>query len=139
MKRLRKPIWWKGTARSFWLLSILLLCIAYLILFGVLVASGLVETERFLAYTLVTVFFTASAYYIRTIPSLSLWRAIWIVAGAGIFGFPLFVTLLLVLGKTLVPIIDAGISVIVTLATSVVIGALIGDRLGKRRNYKPLS
>ena len=105
--------------------------VAHLILLGVLVAAGLLETQSLLYYALISAFFIASAYYVRTIPSLRLWRTIWIVAGAGVFGFPLFVALIFVLGKTLMTIVDTGISVIVALTTSLVIGALIGDRFCK--------
>lgn len=103
-----------------------------------LAIGGLLEIQRFVSIILASGFFIVLGYYIRTIPSPRLWRAIWIFIGMGVIGFPLFIVLIIVLGRTLAAIADFGVLVVVVLVTSAAIGAVVGDRLGKRRNYTPL-
>jgi len=133
LERLQKSGWWKGTARSFWLLFVVLPYFVIAILLGVLVVIGLLDMQHFLGYAVITLFFIAFAYYGRTIPSLGLRRVIWIVlVGVGLIGFPIFVVSGLLFAKVLTSIIGSFLSLIVIYSTSMIVGMLIADRIGKK-------
>ncbi|MEM3458464.1 MAG: hypothetical protein QXN36_02400 [Candidatus Bathyarchaeia archaeon] len=88
---------------------------------------------------MVTTAFIALSYYVRTTSSLRLWRIIWIIAGIGVIGFPLFIIMNFLVIKALSPIIGFWIPFSITMATSISVGAFVGDHVGKRRDYKPLA
>jgi hypothetical protein len=109
-----------------------------LILLGVLVATDLAEAQFFFEYMIATTLLIAFAYYIRTTSSLVLWRAIWVMVGVGLVGFPIFLVLNFLLIKTLSPVVGFLIPFSITMATQVLVGAFVGDQIGKRRRYKPI-
>jgi hypothetical protein len=138
LERLQKPGWWKGTVRSFWLLLVVLPYFVIAILSGVLAAMGLLDIQHFLEYTLITPFFIAFAYYYRTIPSLALPRVIWdVLVGVGLIGFPIWVESSLLLAKILTSIVGSFPSLVILYGTSMIVGVLVADWIGKRRNYRP--
>jgi hypothetical protein len=97
-----------------------------------------VETGFFFEYMIVTAPLIAFAYYIRTTSSLALWRAIWIMVGIGLVGFHIFLILNFLLIKTLSSIVGFLIPFSITMAIAVLVGAFVGDQIGKRRHYKPI-
>ena len=137
-ERLQKPRWWKRTTRSFWLLFVVLPYFVMLILLGMLVVAGFVEAQFLFEYVIVTALAIAFAYYIRTTSSRAVWRAIWIMAGIGLVGFPIFLVLNFLLIKTLSPVVGFLMPFSITMAAAVLVGAFVGDQIGKRRHYKPI-
>jgi len=109
-----------------------------LILLGMLVVAGFVEAQFLFEYVIVTALAIAFAYYIRTTSSRAVWRAIWIMAGIGLVGFPIFLVLNFLLIKTLSPVVGFLMPFSITMAAAVLVGAFVGDQIGKRRHYKPI-
>ena len=86
-------------------------------------------------------------YSIYKLNSLTLWRAIWIFGHAGIFvmgGFILYGVFLVPFFNSVIPLspdisyrIFAGLVSWIVIGSCMVTGGILGDRLGKRRNYRP--
>ena len=78
-------------------------------------------------------FVLGATYAIRRSTSLSLWRGMFILFGAFWIGFMPWMVLIHPKGLGIVDHPLYGL----TLLPALLIGAIIGDRLGKRRNYRP--
>ena len=135
----RKPRWWKRSVRSYWLILVLLPFVAILIVLGALFLQGVTTLTELLKYAVVTSVLTATAYYIRKINSLKVWRAVWILLGVGVIGTLILVVLMGVFGKTLVLVFGPGPALLLSFGIAIPVGALLGDFIGKRRGYRPLA
>jgi len=135
----RKPRWWKRSVRSYWLILVLLPFVAILIVLGALFLQGVTTLTELLKYAVVTSVLTATAYYIRKINSLKVWRAVWILLGVGVIGTLILVVLMGVFGKTLVLVFGPGPALLLSFGIAIPVGALLGDYIGKRRGYRPLA
>lgn len=133
----RKPGWWKRSVRSYWLIFVLLPFVAILIVLGALFLQGVTALTELLKYALVTSMLIATAYYIRRISSLKLWRMIWIMFGACGIGTLILGVLLGVFGKTLVLLLGPWPALLLSFGVAIALGALLGDYIGKRRGYRP--
>lgn len=134
----RKPRWWKRSVRSYWLICVLLPFVAILMVLGTLFLQGVTMLTEVLRYAIITGVLTATAYYIRKINSLKVWRAIWILLGACGIGTLILVVMLGVFGKILVLSLGPELALLLSFGTAIVLGALLGDYIGKRRGYQPL-
>ena len=76
-------------------------------------------------------------YYILKVNSLKLWRAIWILLGACGIGTLILAVMLGVFGKTLILYLGLRPSLLLSFVTAITVGALLGDYIGKRRDYRP--
>jgi hypothetical protein len=92
-----------------------------------------------LKYAVVTSVMIGTAYYIRKINSLKVWRAIWILLGATVIGLLILVPLKILLVDTLGAVIGWLPSFLLCYGIAVLVGALLGDYIGKRRDYRPLA
>jgi len=117
--------WWKRSVRSYLFLFVLLPFVAVLIVYGAVVCLGLLEFTKFLAYVVVTGMFTAIAYYLWTIQSPRLWRAVWLLFGVIVIAFPLSVAVAFLLVKTLSPFVGRLHSFLLSLGTAILIGMLV--------------
>ena len=133
----RKPRWWKRSVRSYWLIFVLLPFVAILIVHVALLLQGVTTLTELLKYAVITSVMIGTAYYIRKINSLKMWRAIWILLGACGIGTLILVVLLGVFGKTLVLVLGPGPALLLSFGIAVPVGALLGDYVGKRRGYRP--
>jgi len=133
----KKPGWWKRSVRSYWLLFVLIPFAVVSAVFGVLVYLGLTELTKLLIYVVVSSIAIAVSYYIRTIPSSSLWRKIWIIIGVGVIGFPLAVVLGFLLNAVLSPITGDLLAFILSYVLAIILGGFLGDKIGKMRDYRP--
>jgi ABC-type uncharacterized transport system permease subunit len=131
--RIEKPRWW----RPLWIASLLGIIISALVLF----LSGYVPLERMILGLVISFFCIGVAYYIRVKPSMKVNRALYVLLGITPIGFSLWMVLALSgLGRWLTNMVGAFPSLIIGWVVCLGIGALIGDWLGKRRNYQlPLS
>jgi hypothetical protein len=133
----RKPSWWKKSIRSYWYVFVLVPFTAVLAVYSVLVYLGIAELNQLLTYIIVTVIAIAISYYLRTIPSSKLWRKIWIVIGVGVIGFPLAIALGLLFNAILRPVTGWVLPNLLAYVAAIVLGGLLGDQIGKRRDYRP--
>ena len=134
--KVSKPWWWK----PLWI-SILLSTIALGVVDYFLFHIPLERVAGALAITLLAI---GCSYYIRIRPSRRVNRVLYISLGACItFLAVLFgnASVFLVTGLPPIPTyLGPWLSFIVVMIASPIAGAFIGDRIGKRRNYRlPLS
>jgi hypothetical protein len=134
----RKPRWWKRSVRSYWLIFVLLPFVAILIVHVALLLQGVMALTEVLKYAIVTSVMIGTAYYIRKINSLKMWRAIWILLGVGGIGTLILVVLLGVFRKTLVVRLGPELALLLSFGIAIALGAILGDYIGKRRGYQPL-
>ncbi|MDG6223214.1 MAG: hypothetical protein IAX21_02470 [Candidatus Bathyarchaeota archaeon] len=132
-----KPGWWKRSCRSYLFLFVLIPFVVMLVIFGVLVYLGVTEITKLLIYAAIASIAIAAAYYIRTIPSSSLWRKIWIFIGVGVIGFPLAVAISFLSSSILSPITGDLPAFIMTTILAIILGGYLGDKIGKMRDYRP--
>lgn len=128
-----KPWWWK----PLWIgviLSTIVLGFANFFLWHV-------PLERVVGGVALTLFCVGIAYYIRIRPSRRVNRGIYVLLGISPIGFSLWIVYALSgIGRFLTTHLGPGASLIVGFTVPYIIGAFIGDWIGKRRNYRlPLS
>ncbi|MDH5780355.1 MAG: hypothetical protein OEZ29_07135 [Candidatus Bathyarchaeota archaeon] len=128
-----KPWWWK----PLWI-AILLTTIASGV-FGYFLLH--VPLERMTGLVALTFLCIGIAYYSRVRPSMKVNRGIYILFGVTPIGFGLWILYALSgIGRFLNTHLDPFLSFIVAFITPYVMGAFIGDWIGRRRNYRlPLS
>ena len=129
-----KPWWWK----PLWIITLLLAIASGAAGFFLLDVS-LARVAVGLALTFLGM---GVAYYIRVRPSMKVNRAIYIVFGGGVAWFIVFFGSVFILKATgsPFPYLEFWIFYILFFIAPWIIGAVIGDWIGKRRNYiLPLS
>ncbi|MFQ5831306.1 MAG: hypothetical protein ACE5H4_01210 [Candidatus Thorarchaeota archaeon] len=133
----RIPFWWKRSVRSYWLLIGVVPFVAMLIVYIMLVNLELLLASNTLAYVVVTPLGFASAYYIRTVPSRRIWRAIFILMGSCFIGIWFIALPLALLIGPRFSVMPWWLRMPWLLIVSMVSGGLIGDWLGRRNDYRP--
>ena len=128
-----KPWWWK----PLWIgviLSTIGLGFANFFLWHV-------PLERVVGGVALTLFCVGIAYYIRIRPSRRVNRAIYILLGISPIGFGLWIFLAVSgIGRWLTDNLGVCPSLIIGFTVPYIIGAFIGDWIGRKRNYRlPLS
>lgn len=128
-----KPRWWK----PLWIVVLL-----------TTIASGVVgyfllhvPLERTVGGVALTFLMVGFAYYIRIRPSRKMNRGLYILLGISPIGLALWIVLgLSGVGRWLTNYLGVWPSLIISFTVPYIIGAFIGDWIGKRRNYRlPLS
>jgi len=136
----RKPRWWKRSVQSYWFIFVLLPFAVISAVLGALFLQGVTVLTEILRYVLITSVAIAFAYYMRKTNSLKVWRTVWVLGlGAGGIGTLILAVMLGVFGKTLILYLGPGPSLLFTFVTAITVGALLGDYIGKRRDYRPLA
>ena len=128
-----KPWWWKSLWAGVLLIAVALGAVGYFILNTPL--------EQVLGGTALTFLLIGIAYYIRVKPSLSVSRAIYILVGISPIGFGLWVLLSISgVGRLMTDYLGVWPSLLIGFTVPFIVGAFIGDWIGRRRNYRlPLS
>ena len=128
-----KPRWWKPLWIAVLLTTIASGVAGYFLLH--------VPLERMVGGVALTFLCIGIAYYIRVRPSMKVNRAIYIGIGITPIGFGLWIVYALSgIGRFLTTHLGLGPSFIVGFTVPYIIGAFIGDWIGRRRNYRlPLS
>lgn len=131
-----KPRWWKPLWSAVLLITTVLGVVNYFLF--------KVPLERVLVGLALTFLMIGFAYYIRIKPSRKVNRLIYVTLGAcGTFLITLFGGAFIIWATRCPPpttYLGPGISFILFLIAPWIIGALIGDWIGKRRKYRiPLS
>jgi len=128
-----KPLWWK----PLWIATLL-----------ATIASGVagfflldVPLARAVGGVALTFLCIGIAYYIRVRPSIRVNRAVYILLGITPIGFVLWIIWAISgIGRWVTQTAGSGPSLLISWIVCYGIGALIGDWIGKRRNYiLPLS
>jgi hypothetical protein len=133
----QKPQWWKRSVRSFWF-SMGAVSFAIMIIFYVIVIGYgiLPPTQLFLAIA-VGIPMYAMSYYLRTVATERMWRAGFIMLGACGIGFWCLMLPFAFLFAPFLRSIPWWIGQPLLMIPSLVIGAFIGNWIGKRRDYRP--
>jgi hypothetical protein len=124
-----KPWWWK----SLWIATLLLTIASGVISYFLLH----VPLERTVSAVALTFFCIGIAYYIRVRPSMKVNRALYILLGISPIGFALWIVYAVSgIGRWITDTLGVWPSLIIGFTVPLIIGALIGDWIGKRRNYR---
>jgi len=83
-----------------------------------------------------TLLFMGIAGYIRRRPSMSVGRVVYILLGITLIGFALFIAYALTIGRHVTNYLGAGPSFVIAFTVPYIIGAFIGDWIGRRRDYR---
>jgi hypothetical protein len=125
-RKISNPSWWK----PLWIVSALGIIISALTLFLMRYAAERVILGLVFAFLCLGV-----AYYIRVRPSITVNRAVYICLGVGIGWIMWVIMALSGIGLWLTDTLGVWPSLVIGFTVPYTIGAVIGDRMGKRRNY----
>jgi hypothetical protein len=128
-----KPRWW----RPLWIVTVLGIIISGA--FAFLIFN--VPLERAILGLVFSFLCVGAAYYIRVRPSVTANRVVYICLGCGI-SYVMWIVIYAIsgIGRWVTVTLGVWPSLIIGYAVFVPIGVLIGDWIGKRRNYQlPLS
>ena len=127
-----KPRWWK----PLWI-AVLLTTIAFGIVGYFLLHVAL---ERIMGGVALTLLCIGISYYIRIKPMRRVNRGLYIFFGITPIGFAIWIVYTLTVGRHVTNYLGAWTSLIIGFTVPYIIGAFIGDWIGRRRNYRlPLS
>ncbi|TFH07311.1 MAG: hypothetical protein E4H14_08790 [Candidatus Thorarchaeota archaeon] len=111
---------------------------AIMIIFYVIVIGyGILPPPQLFLAIAVGIPMYAMSYYLRTVATERMWRAVFIMLVAGSIGFWCLIVPFGFLFTPFFRSISFWIGFPLLTIPSVVIGAFIGDRIGKKRNYRP--
>jgi hypothetical protein len=138
----QKPQWWKRSVRSFWLFVGVVSFAIMIIISIIMIELGTLPPVQLFLAVAIGIPLYASSYYFRTIATKRMWRVVFILLGSCFIGFwfilvPL--TFLLVFSGvwSLLGPIPWWLGMPLLTIPPLVTGAIIGDWLGKRRDYRP--
>ncbi len=113
----------------------------------VMISLQLWEPIQLLSWLVATSVSGIFFYYLYKLNSLTVWRAIWIFGHAGISGMGIIILYIVLLGPIFGSVFPPSPDVsyrffsllvfAIVVGSCIVIGGILGDRLGKRRNYRP--
>ncbi len=127
-QRTSKPWWWK----PLWVVSALGIIIPMLLLFLI----GYAPLERVILGLVFAFLGLGFAYYIRVRPSITVNRVVYIGLGIGIGWVMWVIYALSGTGRWVTDTLGVWSSLILGFGVLYTIGAIIGDRIGKKRNYQ---
>ncbi|GAG67311.1 unnamed protein product [marine sediment metagenome] len=132
----QKPQWWKRSVRSFWLSVGIVSFATMIIIYIAMIDLGILPPVQLFLGVAVGIPMYAMSYYFRTVATKKMWRAVFIILGAGGIGFwCLALPIALLFGPT-IRLIPFWLR-LPLMYIPVIVGAYIGDWIGKRRDYRP--
>ncbi len=132
----QKPRWWKRSFQSYWLAVGIVSFASMVIVFLTLINLGVAVPIDIVLSIVVGIPAYVMSYYLRKVGTRKMWRAVFIMIGAGGIGFwCLALPIGLLLGPV-IRLIPLWSRVLLTYVP-VILGAYIGDQIGLRRNYRP--
>ena len=133
----RKPQWWTRSVLSYWLLMGGVSFVSMIIIYGLMINLGLWSLSYLISGIAIGVPMFAFSYYIRTIATKRMWRAIYIMLGATAIAFWCIILPMAYLFGPIIGMLPFWLGFPLMFIPAVVVGAYIGDWLGKRRDYMP--
>ena len=131
----QKPQWWKRSVRSFWLSVGIVSFATMIIIYIAMIDLGILPPVQLFLGVAVGIPMYAMSYYFRTVATKKMWRAVFIILGAGVIGFWCMLPIALLFGPT-IRLIPFWLR-LPLMYIPVIVGAYIGDWIGKRRDYRP--
>jgi hypothetical protein len=131
-----KPRWWKRSVRSYWLLMWAVSFVSIFILYVFLISLGLSSSNELVLSIVIGIPMYVMSYYIRTVATKRMWRGVFIMLGAGGIGFWCLALPMGYLFGPIIRLLPLWLRLPLMFIPAVV-GAYIGDWLGKRRDYRP--
>ena len=139
----REPLrWTRGMT-----ISSVVSIVAILGFYTVMIGLQLYEPIRLLPHFVIASVSCILFYYLIKRNSPISWRAIWILGHAGVVGMGVIILHLFLLGPIFLSVFpyspDISYRFFAILVTAIVVGScmimggIVGDRLGKKRNYRP--
>ena len=133
----QKPQWWKRSVRSFWLFMGVVSFAIMVILYVTMIGLGILPPIQLFLGVAVGVPMYAMSYYLRKIATKRMWRIGFIMLGACGIGFWCLIVPSVFLFAPFIRSIPWMMGLPLLTILSVVIGAFIGNWIGKRRDYRP--
>ncbi len=135
----QKPQWWKQSVRSFWLFVGVFSFATMAIFYVIMISLGILPPIQIFLAVAVGIPMYAMSYYFRTVATKRMWRIGFILLGFCFIGFWFILAPLVILLSSLRSL---GISLpwwlgMPLMILPLVVGAFIGDWLGRRRDYMP--
>ncbi len=133
----QKAQWWKRSVWSFWFFMGVVSFVIMIVFYVIVIGYGILPPAQLFLAIAIGIPMYAVSYYLRTVATERMWRAVFIMLGAGGIGFW---CLIIPLGFFLAPLFRlipwwAGMPLLTI--PSVVIGGFTGDCIGKKRDYRP--
>jgi len=136
----QKPQWWKRSVRSFWLSVGVVSFATMIILYVIMINFGILPPTQLFLGVAVGIPMYAFSYYFRSVATKRMWRAIFILLGSCGIGFWFILLPLTVLLRAFIPLgilLPWWLGMPFLMIPPLIIGGLIGDWFGKRRDYRP--
>lgn len=133
----QKPQWWKRSVRSYWFSMGVVSFTIMIIFYGIVIGFGILPPPQLVLAIAVGIPMYTMSYYLRTVATERMWRIMFLLLGAGGIGFWCLVLPIGLLFAPFLRTIPWWIGQPLLMIPSVVIGVLIGDRIGKKRDYRP--
>jgi len=133
----QKPQWWKRSVRSFWISLGSVSFVAMIIIYVIVIGLGILPPIQLVLSIVGGIPAFALSYYFRKVATKRMWRAVFIMLGAGGIGFWCLIVPSVFLFAPVIRLIPWWLGLPLLTIPSVIIGAFLGDWIGKRRDYRP--
>lgn len=132
----QKPRWWKRSLQSYWLAVGIVSFASMVLVFLALINLGIPVPIDIVLSIVVGIPAYVMSYYLRKVGTRKMWRAVFIMLGAGGIGFWCLALPIGLLLSPVIHLIPLWSRVLLTYVPAF-LGAYIGDQIGLRRNYRP--
>jgi len=139
----REPLRWTRRMKIAMVVSFVTALGFYIVMIGL----QLWEPIRLLRWLVTTSVFGTLLYYVYKLNSLRLDRAIWILGHACIFGMGIIILYVVLLGPIFGTVFPPSpdlsyrffslLVMAIVIGSCMIMGGIVGDRHGKKRNYRP--